>query len=293
MPLGPDFARVLGPEQPLYAINASGMDGRGPVVSTLRDMVPLYVAEVEGTRPAGPIVVGGMCDGAWAAIELARALLSQGRQVGPVILADPPVFARSYGLPDATRHATPQVDDAAALEINRSLQQKAEQAGAAFQHPGVGKADAGAKSQLYHQVRKQLLEYASRQYLSMPFDVADPDQLHVATLAGIGAMTALCSHLPTPFPGPVQVILSDRRALGFFHSELPWRALLPGHRMALALPGDHIDLFGTGRGHVARAIKFMLEQGPRLQVLPARTSPQAAPLNQDDTNVAEPMMTRA
>ena len=44
-----------------------------------------------------------------------------------------------------------------------------------------------------------------------------------------------------------QVILSDRRALGFFHPELPWHELLPGRRMAHVLPGGHIDLFGTGR----------------------------------------------
>jgi hypothetical protein len=76
--------------------------------------------------------------------------------------------------------------------------------------------------------------------------------------------------------GPAQLILSDHRALGFFHREMPWHVLLPGPRMVHVLPGGHIDLFGTGRQHVARAIRLMLEQGARLEALTAR--PASAPV---------------
>ncbi len=269
MPLGRDFADVLGPEQPLYAVNANGLDGRRPVTNTMRDTLPIYMEEIEEARPAGPIVVGGMCDGAWPAIEIARALRLRGRQVGPVILADPPVMARSYASQDAAHDPVPQVADDAAIEVTRKLQEKARNAGAPTSRdtPDLKNLKPELERQLYQQVQKQMLAYASRPYLSMPFDPADANQLHLAALAGVGSLIALCTHLPTPFPGPAQLILSDRRALGFFHREMPWHVLLPGARMVTVLPGDHIDLFGAGRRHVARAIKFMLEQGPRLQSL--------------------------
>jgi thioesterase domain-containing protein len=280
MPLGPDFAGVLGAEQPLYAVNANGMDGRRPVTNTMRDMIPRYVEEIEQARPAGPIVVGGMCDGAWAAIEIARACHLRGRQVGPVILADPPVMARSYEGQDAAQNPAPQVaDDPAVIEITRNLQEKARNAGVptARNVRDLKNRTPELERQLYEQVRKQLLQYASRPYLSMPFDPADADCLHLAALAGVGSLIALCTHLPTPFPGPAQLILSDRRAVGFFHPELPWHVLLPGPRMVHVLPGDHIDLFGGGRQYVARAIRFMLEQGPRLQSLAELGTRSGAP----------------
>src|SRR6266704_1754680 len=74
MPLGPTFAEVLGPDQPIYAIHANGVDGRKPVTDTMPDMVLDYVADIEEARPTGPLVVGGMCEGSHAAIEIARAI---------------------------------------------------------------------------------------------------------------------------------------------------------------------------------------------------------------------------
>jgi thioesterase domain-containing protein len=279
MPLGPGFAGVLGTEQPLYAVNANGMDGRRPATNTMRDMIPMYVGEIEQARPAGPIVVGGMCDGAWAAIEIARALRLRGRQIGPVILADPPVMARSYEWQDAAHNPAPQVaDDDAVIELTHNLQQKARNVGAPTSRDttDLKNLKPELERQLYEQVRKQLLQYASRPYLSMPFDPADVDQLHLAALAGVGSLVALCTHLPTPFPGPAQLILSDKRALGFFHRDMPWRVLLPGPRMVHVLPGNHIDLFGAGRQYVARAVKFMLKQAPRLEALAERAGRSAA-----------------
>ncbi len=272
MPLGPDFARVLGPQQPLYAINANGMDGRRPVTRTVREMIPIYVEEIEQACPAGPLVVGGMCDGIWAALEIVRTVRQRGRQVGPVILADPPIVARSYESEDAAADAAPQIaEDAAVIEVTRKLQQKVRSAGLPPQRnrPDLKNLKPEVERQLYQQVQRQLLGYASRPYLAMPFDVANEQQLHLAVLAGVGSLIAFCSHLPTPLSGPAQLILSDHRALGFFHRDMPWHVLLPGPRMVHVLPGDHIDLFGTGRQHVARAIRLMLEQGPRFEALTA------------------------
>ena len=94
MPLGPTIARVLGPDQPLYALNANGIDGQQsghPAIDNMHDMVTAYAEEIQWERPYGPIFVGGMCRGCIAAIEIARKLQEVGRKVGPVILVDPPV----------------------------------------------------------------------------------------------------------------------------------------------------------------------------------------------------------
>src|SRR5712692_2257657 len=84
MPLGTTFSRVLGAHQPVYAIYASGMDGRRPVIDNMPDMVRAYADEIQEVRPAGPIRIGGMCTGCLIALESARKLQEAGRQTGPV-----------------------------------------------------------------------------------------------------------------------------------------------------------------------------------------------------------------
>src|SRR4029077_2793666 len=86
MAAGSTFARVLGPDRPLYAVLANGMDGRQPVINDMGDMVRAYVEEILAARPTGSLRIGGICDGGWAALELTRELQTKGRQVGPVIL---------------------------------------------------------------------------------------------------------------------------------------------------------------------------------------------------------------
>lgn len=241
MPLGRIFAEGLGPDQPLYAIHANGIDGRKPVLDDLRKMVPTYVEEIQAARPAGPLVIGGMCDGTLAALEVARELQKKGRQVGPVILADPLAVPR-------------HIREGEAVDIRK---------------PGIAR-------QLHEGVRTNLLTYASLPYHDMPFDASCPDELQLAVSAGVGALVALARHVPSPFPGPMQLIISVARAASFFHPQMPWHELLPGPRMILVLPWKHTELFQAGRAAVARALKFLLEEAPAFDALTERrTEPDA------------------
>src|SRR6266567_2420453 len=96
MSLGSSFARAMGSDQPLYGIHANGIDGRQPVLHDMRTMVLAYVDEIQAARPVGPIRIGGMCTGCFIAIEVAGSIQQQGRQVGPVILVDPPPVPAGY-----------------------------------------------------------------------------------------------------------------------------------------------------------------------------------------------------
>ena len=87
--VGPQFARMLGPDQPVYGINANGLD-------RVSDMVVAYLQEIRQTRSEGRVRIGGMCAGCMVAIEVARKLQDEGRQTGPVILVDPPVLSVGY-----------------------------------------------------------------------------------------------------------------------------------------------------------------------------------------------------
>src|SRR5262245_45635563 len=202
MPLGRYLVRGFGLDQPFYAVNASGFHPGQPIIESARDMVQAYVGEIISVRPSGPLIVAGMCQGGLIAIEIVRELQARDRNVGPVILADPPVVPRGFFEP-----------------VQR----------ADLRQPQIAR-------QLYDRVRHDFLDHASRSYNDMPFDCNDPEQMHLATLAGVGSLVAVCKHVPTPFSGRAVLILSAAEAPGFFHPKAPWHTILPGTHPLPVLP---------------------------------------------------------
>lgn len=221
--MGPFLAQVLGPDQPLYVINANGLDGRETVAGNIKDMVLTYVEEIVGVQPSGPLLIGGMCTGAVVAIEVVRELQARGCELGPLILADPPGVVPGY------------------IKQNQRADPR----------------DPLVAQQLYQWVRGQLLSDASRGHV--PFQADNERQLHAATLAGINSLLALARHVPEIFSGPVTVILSFERAARFFHPEMHWVKLLPPKPTAHVLPYTHDEIFQSGRHEFARVLKFVLE----------------------------------
>jgi thioesterase domain-containing protein len=239
MPLGSTFARTLGPDQPLYAVHLVGIDGRRPATDDVQEMMRTYVEAIHGARPIGPILIGGMCGGCLIAIEVTRELQEQGRRVSAVILADPfPMILAS-------------------MLQNRRLPDP--------RQPEVAR-------QLYQEMRRGLLDHACHSPNDLPFNANDPDQLHVAATAAVSASIAFSKHVPRPYPGPAQVIVSDERARAFFHPEMPWHKLLPGPRVVHVLPYKHNDLFRAGGEHFTCVLKFMLEEALELEIQPERTT---------------------
>jgi thioesterase domain-containing protein len=237
MPLGRFFAGVLASNQPLYVIHANGIDGRQSPIDDFRTMVLAYVEEIQETCPRGPIRIGGLCQGSLVALEITRELRTAGRETDPVILVDPnTVFHRLPEMKHIRQGQRPDV-----------------------RHPLV-------RGQLYQQVRMVLSDYGSRPYNDLPFDCADPEQLHVASLAGLACVFALAAYTPTPYPGPVAVIVSKERAARFFHPELPWHRLLVGPRKIQVLPWEHGQMLQEGREDLARLIKIFVDKASNFQI---------------------------
>jgi thioesterase domain-containing protein len=234
MPVGPALSRVLGPDQPLYVFHASGIDGRGPVIDNVPEMVRTYITDIYRFCPTGPLVIGGMCDGTFGAMEIAQELKKRGRQVGPLILTSPTLFPGGFFRENQT------------LDPSEPL----------------------LAGQLYRQVRRSLLDHANYSSNELPFDPSDSKQLHAATLAGVGCLVAFAKHAPTPFAGASQLIVAAPRAFAFFHPNMPWLMLLPGLRTCYVLPWDHMEMFRAGLQTVARLIKRFLEDEPMVEIRP-------------------------
>lgn len=88
--VSPHFVHILGDEQPLFALQARGLDGTEPPCSTIKEMALEYVKAMRNQQATGPYFIGALCAGTYVAIEMARLLNAEGKKVLPLLLFDPP-----------------------------------------------------------------------------------------------------------------------------------------------------------------------------------------------------------
>jgi thioesterase domain-containing protein len=88
-----DLAQHLGSDQPVYGLQAQGLDGKRPPYTRVEDMAAHYVAEIQTLQPQGPYYLGGGGFGARVVFEMAQQLHVQGQESHLIILdAKPPRF---------------------------------------------------------------------------------------------------------------------------------------------------------------------------------------------------------
>ncbi len=69
---------LMDPEQPIYGIQARGMDGAQPILTSLEEIVDAYTREIKSVQPTGPYALAGFSLGGLIAFELARQLKARG-----------------------------------------------------------------------------------------------------------------------------------------------------------------------------------------------------------------------
>ncbi len=80
------LARHLGPDQPFYALQPPGLDGRRPPLTRVEDLAAHFVDELCAFQPEGPYLVGGYCLGGTVAFEMARQIRARGLNVALLVL---------------------------------------------------------------------------------------------------------------------------------------------------------------------------------------------------------------
>lgn len=77
-----ELARVLGPDQPFYGLQARGLDGIEEPDQDIQTMAARYIKAMHTVQPKGPYHLGGYCYGGFVAFEMACQLRAQGEPVG-------------------------------------------------------------------------------------------------------------------------------------------------------------------------------------------------------------------
>lgn len=83
-----DLARLLGPDQPVYGLQAKGLDGKEEPHTNIKEMAVHYLKEMREVQPEGPYLLGGRSSGGTIAFEMACLLAAEGQQVALLALLD-------------------------------------------------------------------------------------------------------------------------------------------------------------------------------------------------------------
>ncbi|HKP35522.1 MAG TPA: amino acid adenylation domain-containing protein [Pyrinomonadaceae bacterium] len=89
-----DLARLLGPDQPFYGLQAKGLNGKDEPHTSIKEMAAHYIQEMREVQPEGPYLIGGRSSGGTIAFEMACQLEAAGEQVTLLALLD--VYPAGY-----------------------------------------------------------------------------------------------------------------------------------------------------------------------------------------------------
>lgn len=82
------LAAALGSEQPFYALEPYSFDEL-LIPPPIEEIAAAHIQTMQSIQPNGPYLLGGFCNGALMAYEMARQLDAQGQKVALLVLLDP------------------------------------------------------------------------------------------------------------------------------------------------------------------------------------------------------------
>ncbi|MEM1324809.1 MAG: amino acid adenylation domain-containing protein [Bacteroidota bacterium] len=90
------LANYLGDDQPLYALQPKGLDGKTPQHNSIREMATYYIQEIKRIQPEGPYALLGTCFSNAVGLEMAHQLKANEDEIESLIFVDSgPVYLQS------------------------------------------------------------------------------------------------------------------------------------------------------------------------------------------------------
>jgi len=224
-----DLARHLGADQPLYGLQAQGLDGKQSCLTTVEEMASHYLAAIRTIQPEGPYLLGGLSFGGTVAFEMARQLQSKGQQVDLLALLD--TFPGKY-------------EPAASLLIK------------------LGKMPA--RDQLDY-ISRKTGQYA-RNWKRRIDRMFLPQALKNVRR---GIHQAGTQYAPRPYSGDITLFRASEKSLRGVHDAYAgWRELAEGKLEVVEIPGGHVSMLSEPQVAVlAERLKACVEaaNAPQLE----------------------------
>ncbi len=224
-----DLARYLDPGQPLYGLQAQGLDGKMPRHATVEEMAAHYVKEIRELQPEGPYYIGGSSFGGLVAHEVARLLLAEGKKVGILVLFDTVAPGYPKFLPTTTAIGKKVNHFMFRLELHwsnmMSLDLKKRLEYIRVKAKRAGKRVITLAQKRYGRTRRWVEQ---RFY---------PEAIRKVQRAGQNAMR---DYVPKPYPGKITLFRATEQPYGIYPDRTNgWGAFEVGELEIHDIPGHH------------------------------------------------------
>ena len=221
------LANQLDADQPVYALQTRGLDGRIVKGLSMEQMAASYVEEIRSFQPEGPYYLGGFCLGGSLALIAAQLLIAAGEEVALVVMIQ-------TTHPDAIRFR-PEITGMQRLRYSASKRFDLEMEN--LSHRGGNYIvercrhlwnRAGARATM-------LLDRVSER------ENSDPSKLsmnYILEVLGVEHERALHQYVPRPYAGEVLLFRATKQLTGQNVDEiLGWKGVLTGHVDVCEIPG--------------------------------------------------------
>ncbi|MDZ8055524.1 MAG: AMP-binding protein [Aulosira sp. ZfuVER01] len=215
-----DLVRYLHADQPVYGLQAKGIDAKQVPFTSLNEMAAYYIQEIRKVQPKGPYYIGGYSFGGIIAFEIAQQLQAQSEKIGLLSIFDVSSPGYAKPIPNSGNSRFFHLQKLLSLNIKDQLTYVWERV---FWHLQIGKASA---------FYRFYLRYIKR---SLP----DLRLLQVA----LANNKAGKSYVPSIYPGQVTLFRASQQNVGLdVDLKLGWGKLAAGGVELHHVPGAHASL---------------------------------------------------
>ncbi|BAZ50645.1 beta-ketoacyl synthase [Nostoc sp. NIES-4103] len=217
-----DLAQYLNSDQPVYGLQAQGIDGKTTPLTQVEQMATHYIEALRVVQPEGPYFLGGSSFGGTIAYEMAQQLQAQGEKVALLALIDTPGIGHM---------PSENIEDDEIEIMSYAL--------------GVGANVPVATEHLQQLSTEEQLQYFLEQgktALRMPADFSLTELRVYYNLFKIN-IKAMRNYVPQAYAGRVIFFkASDRDAFNPQNPELGWQDLALAGLKIHQVPGNHITM---------------------------------------------------
>jgi thioesterase domain-containing protein/acyl carrier protein len=253
----PALAQYLGPDQPFYALEHQGQDGRPASYTEVETIAAYYLREMRRVQGTGPYYLGGFSFGGVIAFEVAQQLTRQSEKVALLAALDPSSFAGARTVPSPSPDA---IDG-----VTRSQQHlhalAALSATERFAYIWARALPRAAAWLRWHRLVASFkrLTYRFQLAMRLPLSVF-VRSLYIQDIY----LAAIRHYAPRPYTGPVLLFKGQDRV---YRGPLDWERLIDAASDVCVIPAGHLHMhedqpFGMWAEKLARTLLQVQRRRP-------------------------------
>ncbi|HAF13803.1 MAG TPA: non-ribosomal peptide synthetase [Blastocatellia bacterium] len=220
------LSRHLGNDQPVYALQAQGLDGQARPLTRVEDMAALYIKEMRAFQPEGPYFLLGASFGGLAIYEMAQQLLAQDQEVALLAMLNTscPVYTLAKRMRCHVGHLMQHGPRFYAMEVGKAVKRR-------LTKQVAEENNASGNSSAPDPEIQKLLEKDS-----------GADESLVRTVVAILAAEGQYVPARQVYPGKITLFWAHDAGRDFEDNRLAWRRIAAGGFDLHVVPGTHTSM---------------------------------------------------